>query len=1733
MSSRTILIKTLFLLGAVLVLLLPFLLEGFSYWWDKRKKRTYKRFRIVVFTFIYIVLITIVLSVVKDLIDGVSDLSVVRWIARKVSLGDRFIYCVSISAAIIINCFIGLLFRWLARPIRVLTKKLNLLVPKKKDGSYSLFQRIERRVIRYFHTETWFFVANILKYLCFILTGLYVIVFTLYAIPAVFRADWLPYESLNKLFRVGYRYPVISLLGLWEAYYFLRGIERLEKECPELLKDEAELKDTTVSMEEIDREVRKQFDGFFACEVNLEDSVHEEIASDHSALTMCIAEAVEKDPRNPQGRRDVYLNCTDKLTETDDSVLINASFFSEFSTYFLRYLSIIVARGDNVVFVCNSDTQVEEVYRYLQESFSQQVSIYYEGSRSFEVNYDNPVWKIAKAKGEQTSVENAVIDDCSILVTSLGYLCTTDFESLHSNFLQLLNVVVLVDSLNTVNKFNRQLTMFNTKLTHITKRNALLSKDSLVNAGFRVRYMSKQVRYVCFDDTRTPGLDKVLKNLLDVPFESADAMITNKATMVRCYRYEGTADREGRRSCPQFIDAREEEVGVLMNMAVLCLMRGASSVTVFAEDLIPYANIEETIQANRGKVSISADGSNIRLNAPFSNPDNYSVIIAMDSGDNLPAAIRRYASMVSDPPALIMVFSRPYLMRDYYIRNVNSLWSSGQIERIPVETGTSKDIAQRIMVKANSGGISEREILALASGDAQFAPYADNHNVTEILRKVLHIYAPEKNAELFRTFEYSSSQDFDENGEYCSENHVKLRKRGEIYDMINGRDMAVMIKSGTEIILPMPRRRITQNYIAGQNLLYNGIIYRIDEIDVAKGRLQVHIASGGKNNEVYKYLQAREYRVELNSEITRDTKHIELHRNDSDVRVDDVYVSVFRAPMEVLTRGYYEIDPHTLTLNVGDPANRSRYVSISDPGNDALAKQTYRKYGNTTAPTDFFLESGDVNTYANDARMMSIRIRGQFGRNLDKTMLLAAVMLNEIIHSMFPSVADSVVVCPVLHGEFTDEEAKSILRTQPQLVLRSDPESEEKDELLSGQDFTLVIIEDCETDLGVVSVLATGGDDVLNTLFNPVYEYLNWYTGARGDSNYLKFGYANALSCFDIESLFRLSKILGDDKHDLKFTDVESVMVTETCDFCGKRYAKSEHLRALEDGRRMCKACELKIAGNDRKTLRTALEHAKIFLESSYGVAADELDYEFCFASSAKIANTLKNNNKVSKRGQDIPLKAYILDKKVYVENSIPAANLSELLVRELTHVWQIKKMPMLDEALAEGQIALVSLQYLRFLHQNTLVSARTTYYESTEGIAGIGYRALVSDLLANPRYNNNPFRYLRERNGDEETGSRLPRIIAPNEFGRPYIPRRMDRVEPDRVTYFYYDRLSSAMQAMYNKFVDGIRSFSDTITVPGISGEIEKISSAVKYDHPELFWYTTCSWSGDTVHLKYGASKDETESLQKQIYRSVSQYLNDIEPSMSAYDVALRLQAKIIAAVDYDTIALNREDENGGPDKDKIDYLRTICGVFINGKAVCEGYARALQYLLQRCGIECAEVAGNIRKETNNGKSETHAWNIVKIDGDYYYLDATWDDNSDTVQTVKSTDLGFDYFCVTTEEIRRTRDLDLCPTPMPVCTAIRANYYMHNDLVLDEYSLGMIKNIAKAAAIEQRKYFTFKCSTKDLYVAAMDRLFNTGNDGYEVVAAAASVNRKIKSNAYTYTCDKNIRTITIKFKNA
>ncbi len=1740
MDFLKVILKIVLILATVLLMALPLVLEFYTFRRDKDKKITYKRFRILDYTFVYVIVATLVMYILKETLLWLETLKIVKWLVRKVALSARKVYYGKILVAALVNFAIGLLYRLFGKFVRIGLKKKNLVDPKKKDGSFNWRQKAERAVIKFFHNETWFFVKRIVFWLSALLSGLYALLFILFQIPAMFGADWLPFEWMSTLFGAGYVYPTLTLLPLWEIYFFLRGIERLEEECPELLKTEtAEAKKAKVDLDAIDQEVKKQFGDFYSCDVNIEKAVRDELAStEHNPVTEFIAQAVERDQRNPQPRKEPYLDCLDTIIDSDKSVLINGNFFSEFSMYFFRYLSAIIARGDNVVFVCNSDTQISSVYDYLSQGLSEITSLYCKGFKQNGVDFDDPLWRIVKVSGDRSVVEEAAVDESNVLVTSLSYLCSSRFETEHSRFITMIDAVVFVDALNTVNMFNRQLGIINTHLKHLVRKNSLSAKNGKAGDTFRVRYMSRRIRYFCFDDTRTPGLDKVFKNKLAVELETVDSMNYSPTAKVRCYNFEGKADENGITSCPQFFNSREE-VGVLMNVAALCLAKGAGVVNVFADNVIPYGNIRESIAANLGQVNVNVDENHVRLNKCFYNPDDYSVLIVMDSGNNLPATVRKYVSMVSEKPTLILAFSKPYMLRDYFCSNVDDIWVSSLIQRIPVEDGTAKDVAQRVFIKAGSGGITKREILQSAEDantlgffDAyeDFGVYVKNENLDRILMVLMDVMGIKVRSEsdLFHYFEYLSNAVFDESGKISSELKIVLRRQGELFETINRRNMVVMVAEGTEYLLPMPRGRLTQNYIAGQNLIFNGNIYHIQKIDTATGRIYARLAVGGINNEAYQYIQDREYRVDVANERIKNpsTKHTRLDLESEGVSVTDVYVSTFSAPVEVITSGYYQIDPHTLARN----SKLGAYYSISDPGNDVLAKQTYRRYGEVVEPfysSESVMESTDLFARAKGTNVMSIRVCGAFGENADKTVTLASVMLNELIQSMFPSVADSVVVCPVLGGQLTDEEAKTILQRNPKVKIIGESE------MVSGNDFNLLIIEDSPTDLGVVSVLMSGGDNVLHTLFGPIFNYLKWYTESENKSDYLYYGLGHEPSCFDFASLLPLSKMLGYDNHELKYVDLASVVEYEVCDFCGKRYVKGDEGFVLDEaGRKMCAACARNLVGNDKKTLKAHLERAKIFLESTYGITLEE-DYEFCFESTLKIANTLKQNRDLLQRGADVPLKAYVDDKKkVHVEYSIPSVNLSELLVRELTHVWQLKHLPTIEEELAEGHIALVAVQYLHFLNQDALASVRTTYYETTENLSGLGYRKLVKALLENPQYSNNPFRYLLDLNGGGGGFTPTPtRVIEDSEFGKPYVPQQPDRVPAGEVGYFCHDRLSPTCQKAYDVLLNAIANHEEKAIVDGCTFEdVKRVCEAIEYDHPELFWYRTFSMLGTEVSLVYGASAEECAVLQRRIDEIVPQFLQGIDDTMSAYDVVLRTHVKVISMVDYDTIALNKEKEQGGPAIDRIDYLRSICGVFLEGKAVCEGYARAMQYLLQKCGIECAEVAGFIRKE-NGENGGAHAWNIVKIDGDYYYLDTTWDDSSNTIQTVKVYGHGFDYFCVTTDEMSRTRDFSLFSADLPVCTATRANYYVHNDLVLDAYDLEKIKAIAGEAARNAAKFFTFKCGSSQLFEQALAKLCAEGTDCYAALKVAAKADKKIRSDSYTYSYDKNIRTVTVNFK--
>lgn len=65
--------------------------------------------------------------------------------------------------------------------------------------------------------------------------------------------------------------------------------------------------------------------------------------------------------------------------------------------------------------------------------------------------------------------------------------------------------------------------------------------------------------------------------------------------------------------------------------------------------------------------------------------------------------------------------------------------------------------------------------------------------------------------------------------------------------------------------------------------------------------------------------------------------------------------------------------------------------------------------------------------------------------------------------------------------------------------------------------------------------------------------------------------------------------------------------------------------------------------------------------------------------------------------------------------------------------------------------------------------------------------------------------------------------------------------------------------------------------------------------------------------------------------------------------------------------------------------------GAILHGKSVCQGYAEAFEYFMDVLGIECELISGTANN--GNGTWAGHAWNKVKIDGKWLYIDVTWDD--------------------------------------------------------------------------------------------------------------------------------------------
>lgn len=352
----------------------------------------------------------------------------------------------------------------------------------------------------------------------------------------------------------------------------------------------------------------------------------------------------------------------------------------------------------------------------------------------------------------------------------------------------------------------------------------------------------------------------------------------------------------------------------------------------------------------------------------------------------------------------------------------------------------------------------------------------------------------------------------------------------------------------------------------------------------------------------------------------------------------------------------------------------------------------------------------------------------------------------------------------------------------------------------------------------------------------------------------------------------------------------------------------------------------------------------------------------------------------------------------------------------------------------------------------------------------GCSYEELACEVRDYLQLNNEEQVLLK----DEDSGAVSARELEDVEQAP---AEAVDGLKEEQTQAFHYNRLSEPEQKLYGEILYILQEHLEDIQISTTdSGEVEKVFQCVLNDHPEIFYvegYTLTRYAlGEELKMMtlsgtYSMTP-ETIEAKKQL---IDSYVNQCFTSLPTGDGSQYAIARYV----YEYLIENTEYDAGAPDN------QNICSVFITHRSVCQGYAKATQYLLQKAGIEATLIMGTVQ----NG--EGHAWNLVKLDGENYFMDTTWGDASyqmteGSVQNAGSLPpINYDYLCVTTGQLSKTHTIEEV-VPVPVCTAMTDNYYVREGLYFTELSKDRIADVFARAYERQSSYVTLKCSSREVY---------------------------------------------------
>ena len=266
----------------------------------------------------------------------------------------------------------------------------------------------------------------------------------------------------------------------------------------------------------------------------------------------------------------------------------------------------------------------------------------------------------------------------------------------------------------------------------------------------------------------------------------------------------------------------------------------------------------------------------------------------------------------------------------------------------------------------------------------------------------------------------------------------------------------------------------------------------------------------------------------------------------------------------------------------------------------------------------------------------------------------------------------------------------------------------------------------------------------------------------------------------------------------------------------------------------------------------------------------------------------------------------------------------------------------------------------------------------------------------------------------------------------------------------YYYMQMDKQQQAAYRDMKAGLQALAPSFLVTRLENRVlGDIFFQLRLDCPEIFY---------AVGFQYRFYPDSTKVELVPEYLFEKAKIREHQKAMEARIAKLIRPAQALTAWEKELYIHDFICQGVRYDKLKKPYSHEIIGPLGQGVGVCEGIAKTVKILCDALGIWCMIAISEANPEKNI--KYRHAWNIIRAEGKYCHLDATFDNSLGTGDNIR-----YDYFNLSDSAFFRDHEPVLYKAPP--CSEGNLFYYL-----VKKQSFTKTEDVEKRAlqAIKKRK---------------------------------------------------------------